>query len=151
MTTCLEKSCSFCLPRVSFVNCCQFMYLIIFLLVLRAGCWIWLYLCLSFYWELQPFIPNASRLSIWQFNNLSHRLKGNLSKSKHISPNPTPNCRSSCEKVTSSNVINVLKGALGGCAWSQSFLLVAENRRSRLDSPFCIITEHRKFESSQTK
>ena len=73
MTTCLGKSCSFGLPRVSFVNCCQFMYLVIFLLVLRAGCWIWLYLCLSFYLELQPFIPNASRLSIWQFNNLSHR------------------------------------------------------------------------------
>ena len=38
MTTCLGKSCSFGLPRVPFVNCCQFMYLVIFLLVLRAGC-----------------------------------------------------------------------------------------------------------------
>ena len=28
MTTCLEKSCSFGLPRVPFVNCCQFMYLV---------------------------------------------------------------------------------------------------------------------------
>ena len=26
MTTCLGKSCSFGLPRVPFVNCCQFMY-----------------------------------------------------------------------------------------------------------------------------
>ena len=26
MTTCLEKSCSFGLPRVPFVNCCQFSY-----------------------------------------------------------------------------------------------------------------------------
>ena len=43
MTTCLGKSCSFGLPRVPFVNCCQFMYLVIFLLVLRAGCGIWLY------------------------------------------------------------------------------------------------------------
>ena len=34
MTTCLEKSCSFGLPRVPFVNCCQFMYLVISLLVL---------------------------------------------------------------------------------------------------------------------
>ena len=30
--------------------------------------------------ELQPFIPNASRLNIWQLNNLNHRLKDNLSK-----------------------------------------------------------------------
>ena len=38
MTTCLEKSCSLSLPRVPFVNCCQFMYmyLVISLLVLRA-------------------------------------------------------------------------------------------------------------------
>ena len=43
MTTCLGKSCSFCLPRVPFVNCCQFMYLVIYLLVLRAGCGICLY------------------------------------------------------------------------------------------------------------
>ena len=40
MSTCLGKSCSFGLPRVPFVNCCQFMYLVISLLVLRAGCWI---------------------------------------------------------------------------------------------------------------
>ena len=43
MTTYLGKSCSFGLPRVPFVNCCQFMYLFISLLVLRAGCGIWLY------------------------------------------------------------------------------------------------------------
>ena len=41
MTTCLGKSCSFCLP--SFVNCCHFMYLVISLLVLRAVCGILLY------------------------------------------------------------------------------------------------------------
>ena len=33
----LGKSCSFCLPRVPFVNCRQFMYLVISLLDLRAG------------------------------------------------------------------------------------------------------------------
>ena len=33
----LGKSCSFGLPRVPFVNCRQFMYLVISLLVLRAG------------------------------------------------------------------------------------------------------------------
>ena len=43
MTTYLGKSCSFGLPRVPFVNCGQFMYLVISLLVLRAGCGIWLY------------------------------------------------------------------------------------------------------------
>ena len=43
MTTYLGKICSFCLPRVPFVNCRQFMYLVISLLVLRAGYGIWLY------------------------------------------------------------------------------------------------------------
>ena len=43
MTTYLGKSCSFCLPRVPFVNCHQFMYLVISHLVLRAGYGIWLY------------------------------------------------------------------------------------------------------------
>ena len=39
--------------------------------------------------ELQPFIPNANRLNIWQLNNLSHRLKDNLSKYKPFSPTNT--------------------------------------------------------------
>ena len=43
MATCLGKSCSFGLPRVLFVNCCQFMYLVVSLLVLKAECGIWLY------------------------------------------------------------------------------------------------------------
>ena len=43
MTTYLGKSCSFGLPRVPFVNCGQFMYLVISLLVLRAGYGICLY------------------------------------------------------------------------------------------------------------
>ena len=43
MTTYLGKSCSFCLPRVPFLNCRQFMYFVISLLVLRAGYGIWLY------------------------------------------------------------------------------------------------------------
>ena len=29
---------------------------------------------------------------------------------------------------------------------AKAFLLVTNNRRSRLDSPFCVITQHRKFE-----
>ena len=36
MTTCLGKSCSFGLPRVPFVNCCQFMYLVISLLIVSV-------------------------------------------------------------------------------------------------------------------
>ena len=43
MTTYLGKSFSFGFPRVPFVNCRQFMYLVISLLVLRAGCGIWLF------------------------------------------------------------------------------------------------------------
>ena len=43
MTTYLGKSCSFGFPRVPFVNCRQFMYWDVSLLVLRAGCGIGLY------------------------------------------------------------------------------------------------------------
>ena len=39
--------------------------------------------------ELQPFIPNVIRLNIWQLNNLSHQLKGNLSKYKPFIPTNT--------------------------------------------------------------
>ena len=38
MTTCLGKSCSFGLPRALLVNFCQFMYLVVSLLVLLVGC-----------------------------------------------------------------------------------------------------------------
>ena len=51
MTTSLGKSCSFGLPRVPFENCCQFMYLVVSVLVLRAGCGI----CISF-WSLLKFL-----------------------------------------------------------------------------------------------
>ena len=43
MTNCLGKSCSFGLPCVPFVNCCQCRYSVISLMVLRAGCRIRLY------------------------------------------------------------------------------------------------------------
>ena len=58
MTTYLGKGCSFGLPRVPFVNCHQFMYLVISLLVLRAGCGIWLYqfLIIAYLFTLQPTI-----------------------------------------------------------------------------------------------
>ena len=50
--------------------------------------------------------------------------------------------------MTGSNVINVLKGGSGelGPPGAKAFLLVTDNRRSRLDSPFCVITQYRKFE-----
>ena len=33
-----------------------------------------------------------------------------------------------------------------GGSGAKAFLLVTDNRRSRLDSPFCVIPQHRKFE-----
>ena len=39
MNTCLGKSCSFGLPRVPFVNCCQFMYLVISLFSFKDRMW----------------------------------------------------------------------------------------------------------------
>ena len=54
--------CSFDLPRVPFVNCRQFMYLVISLLVLRAGCGIWLY----------QFLIIANRFTLQQRQNLYH-------------------------------------------------------------------------------
>ena len=56
MTTCLGKSCSFGLPRVPFLNYCQFMYLVISFLVLRAGYGIWLYqfLIIAYRFTLNP-------------------------------------------------------------------------------------------------
>ena len=64
MTTCMEKSCSFGLPRVHFVNCCQFMYLVISLLVLRTGYGIWLYqfLIIAYLFTLHTTVNNCSSL-----------------------------------------------------------------------------------------
>ena len=59
MTTYLGKSCLFGLPRVPFLNCRQFMYLVISLLVLRARCGDLLVSvpdhCLSFYFYYYYF------------------------------------------------------------------------------------------------
>ena len=55
MTTYLGKSCSFGFPRVPFVNCRQFMYLVISLLVFEGRMWDLIVSvpdhCLSFYLE----------------------------------------------------------------------------------------------------
>ena len=54
MAICLGKSCSFGLPRVPFVNCCQFMYLVV---SLGGGMWGLIVSvpdqCLSFYLTLE--------------------------------------------------------------------------------------------------
>ena len=53
MKTCLRKSCSFGLPRVPFVNCCQFMYLVVSLFGFEGRMWDLIVSvsdhCLSFY------------------------------------------------------------------------------------------------------
>ena len=74
MTTCLGKSCSFGLLRVPFVNCCQFMYLVVFpfgfegrmsdLIVSVPDH------CLSFYF------PCWQRLTILKFTELKNSSKG---------------------------------------------------------------------------
>ena len=73
MTTYLGKSCSFCLPRVPFVNRRQFMYLVIPLLVLRAGYGIWLYqfLIIAYLFTLHidtmdlSSIPSRREICVW--------------------------------------------------------------------------------------
>ena len=69
MTTCLGKSCSFGLPRAPFVNCCQFMYLVISLLVLRAGCGIWLFrfLIIAYLFTLYQLFSCAILKFLWCF------------------------------------------------------------------------------------
>ena len=97
----------------------------------------------ALYSKCQP----AKYLTVKQFKPSFKRYLS----STNLFPQPTPNCGSSCEKVTGSNVINVLKGARGGGLWppgAKAFLLVTDNRRSWLDSPVCVITQHRKLEFS---
>ena len=53
MTTCLGKSCSFGLLRVPFLNCCQFLYLVVSLFGFEGTMWDLIVIvpdhCLSFY------------------------------------------------------------------------------------------------------
>ena len=67
MTTYLGKSCSFGLLRVPFVNCRQFMYLVISLLVLRAGCGIWLYqfVIIAYHFTFTYLDPILIYISLW--------------------------------------------------------------------------------------
>ena len=67
MTTYLGKRCSFCLPRVPFVNCRQFMYLVISLFGFEGRIWDLIVSvpdhCLSFYSTLFAYI-NIFRIRI---------------------------------------------------------------------------------------
>ena len=85
MTTYLGKSCSFGLPRVPFVNCRQFMYLVISLLVLRAGYMIWLYqfLIIAYLFTLYTSChPKHTRNNIPY--NLARRLKAIVSDKRTL-------------------------------------------------------------------
>ena len=83
MTTYLGKSCSFGLPRVPFVNCCQLMYLVISLLVLRAGCGIRLYqfLIIAYFFtliqmtEVLPFLSTKNYLGKFSIGHNSSSRK----------------------------------------------------------------------------
>ena len=71
MTTCLGKSCWFDLLRVPFVNCCQFMYLVISL-GFEGKIWDLIVSvpdhCLSFY-----FVENIGSWKLWQYNTFGRR------------------------------------------------------------------------------
>ena len=65
MTTYLVKSCSFCLPRVPFVNCRQFMYLVISLFGFEGRIWDLIVSvpdhCLSFYFSKALLLCQAKQ------------------------------------------------------------------------------------------
>ena len=94
MTTCLGKSCSFGLLWVPFVNCCRFMYLVISLLVLRAGCGIWLYqfLIIAYLFIFPPLIELGHKMlsHLWHQKltlPLTSQIKG-TSDTKILSQTP---------------------------------------------------------------
>ena len=80
MTTYLGKSCSFGLARVPFINCRQFMYLVISLLVLRAGCGIWLY----------QFLIIAYLFTLMYSDNISNHWYNRPKKHNAYLTYPTP-------------------------------------------------------------
>ena len=86
MTTYLGKSCSFCLPRVPFVNCRQFMYLVISLLVLRAGYGIWLYqfLIIAYLFIFYHLNTASSRCQLKYLRWTPRAIKGHTPKVDHF-------------------------------------------------------------------
>ena len=83
MTTYLGKRCSFCLPRVPFVNCHQFMYLVISLFGFEGGIWDLIVSvpdhCLSFYFRTWFSSGSSSarlEFSLWTVPNCcGHKLR----------------------------------------------------------------------------
>ena len=76
MTTYLGKSCSFGLPRVPFVNCGQFMYLVISLFGFEGRMWDLIVSvpdhCLSFYFPSVSVHFQFARNRICSFRLLQH-------------------------------------------------------------------------------
>ena len=72
MTTYLEKSCSFGLPRVPFVNCRQFMYLVFFPFGFVGRMWDLIVSvpdhCLSIYFKISYLRLNTSSAKLFSNN-----------------------------------------------------------------------------------
>ena len=83
MTTYLEKSCSFCLPRVPFVNYRQFMYLVISLFGFEGRIWDLIVSvpdhCLSFYYSIYSLFGGGT-----SSQGIFHVWKRNCRTSSHI-------------------------------------------------------------------
>ena len=99
LTTYLGKSCSFCLPRVPFVNCRQFMYLVISLLILRAGYGIWLYqfLIIAYLFTLTelPIPPTAKPLRQGRWHSADD-LYQIIMQPSEVNPDVPPGDKSNC-------------------------------------------------------
>ena len=82
MTTYLEKRCPVCLPRVPFVNCRQFMYLVISLFGFEGRIWDLIVSvpdhCLSFYFHSKYIKLKNSKMSNLCFNEVKF-IRGCLS------------------------------------------------------------------------
>ena len=78
LTTCLGKSCSFGLQCVPFVKCCQCMFLVISLLVLRAGYGIWLYqfLIIAYLFTSNPQQWDGEWFRVLTIRGLNHTATG---------------------------------------------------------------------------
>ena len=131
MTTYLGKSCSFCLPRVPFVNCRQFMYLVISLLVLRAGYGIWLYqfLIIAYLFTLVPADKAANNVVVvWRLHYIN-TFKQELSGTKAY-------------KKTSEEEKSVVNGYCNHLALK--FSVCVKERQDRLPTMYWLPKLHKK-------
>ena len=73
--------------KLTFVNCCQFMYLVISLLVLRAGCGIWLYQFLIIAYRFTLYMDRVKR--IWYLSPMrAAKVQASL-RIRAVSPEPS--------------------------------------------------------------